>query len=85
MPEPQPVESETERLKLSTTPPRARSAFVSLGAVVNQIVKGLRASAPDTADCCTNTPRPDKSCGRTRRTSQPDRSGRAAHQEEAEE
>ena len=85
MPEPQPVESETERLKLSATPPPALKGPRALGEIVNQIVKGLRASAPDTADCCTNTPRPDKSFCRTRRTSQPDRSGRAAHQEEAEE
>mgnify|MGYP007051657621 CR=1 FL=1 len=49
MPEPQPVESETERLKLSTTPPRARSAFVSLGAVVNQIVGRLSGHRPSEA------------------------------------
>lgn len=42
MPEPQPVESETESLKLSTTPPPALKGPRALGEIVNQIVTRLR-------------------------------------------
>lgn len=49
MPEPQPVESETERLKLSTTPPPALKGPRALGEIVNQIVGRLSGHRPSEA------------------------------------